>query len=64
MKEFGNTLAQLFFIIMVMIVLAVSTATLSQWASSETSTSSSSADGSRIERSETVAPSLGAPAAH
>ena len=33
MKEFGNNLAQLFFIIMVMIALAVSTATLSQWAS-------------------------------
>lgn len=37
MKEFGNNIAKLFFIIMVMIALAVSTATLSQWASPETS---------------------------
>jgi hypothetical protein len=65
MKEFGNTLAQLFFIIMVMIVLAVSTATLSQWAGSDASASNgSSADGNSIGRSETVAPPLGAPAAH
>ncbi|HEX8421833.1 MAG TPA: hypothetical protein VF634_00385 [Pyrinomonadaceae bacterium] len=64
MKEFGNTLAQLFFIIMVMIVLAVSTATLSQWASSETSATSGSADDGRVVRSETVASSPAAPAAH
>jgi hypothetical protein len=63
MKEFGNTLAQLFFIIMVMIALAVSTATLSQWASAEPGVGT--ADGSRVvEQSENVAPALGAPVAH
>jgi hypothetical protein len=61
MKEFGNTLAQLFFIIMVMIVLAVSMATLSQWADSGTSAAS---DNSRIEQVETSAPSLSASATH
>ncbi|MDX6268957.1 MAG: hypothetical protein QOD28_180 [Acidobacteriota bacterium] len=35
MKELGNSLAQLIFVIMVMITLAVSTAALSQWASPE-----------------------------
>jgi hypothetical protein len=55
MKEFGNTLAQLFFIIMVMIALAVSTATLSEWASPDTS-----ADSSRVEQREVAAPSLSA----
>ena len=65
MKEFGNTLAQLFFIIMVMIVLAVSTATLSEWASPDTSArSSSSADGNRIGQSETAEPSLSASVVH
>lgn len=33
MKELGNNLAKLFFIIMFMITLAVSMAALSQWAS-------------------------------
>jgi hypothetical protein len=61
MKEFGNTLAQLFFIIMVMIVLAVSTATLSQWADSDTSAAS---DNSRIEQGGTAAPTLSASATH
>ena len=61
MKEFGNTLAQLLFIIMVMIVLAVSTATLSQWANSGTS---AAGDNSGIERGEMAAPSLSASAAH
>ena len=37
MKELGNNLAKLFFIIMVMITLAVSMAALSQWASPDTS---------------------------
>jgi hypothetical protein len=59
MKEFGNTLAQLFFIIMVMIALAVSTATLSEWASPDPSAGSSS-----IEQGTTAAPSLSASAAH
>jgi hypothetical protein len=59
MKEFGNTLAQLFFIIMVMIALAVSTATLSEWASPDTS-ANRSADGSRVEQREVAAPSLSA----
>lgn len=35
MKELGNNLAQLALIIMFMITLAVSTAALSQWASSD-----------------------------
>ena len=59
MKEFGNTLAQLIFIIMVMIVLAVSTATLSQWANSETSAASGIEQGAT-----TAAPSLSATATH
>jgi hypothetical protein len=58
MKEFGNTLAQLFFIIMVMIALAVSTATLSQWASSDTS------DNNGIEQGATDAPTLSAATTH
>jgi hypothetical protein len=62
MKEFGNTLAQLFFIIMVMIVLAVSTATLSQWASSDASAATS--DNSGIEQGTTAAPSLSAATTH
>ncbi|HEV7903740.1 MAG TPA: hypothetical protein VGO96_07865 [Pyrinomonadaceae bacterium] len=57
MKEFGNTLAQLFFIIMVMIALAVSTATLSQWANSDTTASG-------IEQGATTAPTLSAAATH
>ena len=61
MKEFGNNLAQLFFIIMVMIVLAVSTATLSQWANSGASAAS---DDSRVEQGETAPPSLSASATH
>ena len=63
MKELGNTLAQLFFIIMVMIVLAVSTATLSQWASAGAS-AGSSADDNRIGQNEPAALSLSAPGAH
>lgn len=63
MKEFGNTLAQLFFIIMVMIVLAVSTATLSQWANADAS-AKSSADGGSLQQSETNTASLSAPDAH
>jgi hypothetical protein len=59
MREFGNTFAQLLFIIMVMIALAVSTATLSQWANSDTSDNSSS----RIEQG-TDAPTLSAAATH
>jgi hypothetical protein len=35
MKELGNNLAQLALIIMFMVTLAVSTAALSQWASSD-----------------------------
>lgn len=58
MKQLGNNLAQLAAIIIFMIVLAVSTATLSLWASSE-----ASADGDRIERGETAAPALSASAA-
>jgi hypothetical protein len=61
MKEFGNTLAQLFFIIMVMIVLAVSMATLSQWANSDTS---AAGDSSIVEQGETAPSSLSASAAH
>jgi hypothetical protein len=38
MKELGNNLAQLAAIIMFMITLAISTAALSQWASSDTDT--------------------------
>lgn len=55
MKEFGNNLAQLIFIIMVMVTLAVSTAAFSQWTSSDTS-----ADSSNIQQSETAAPALSA----
>jgi hypothetical protein len=63
MKEFGNTLAQLFFVIMVMIVLAVSTATLSQWASSDSSVAGS--DNSVTRQSTTAAaPTLSAAATH
>lgn len=40
MKELGNDLAQLVAIIMFMITLAVSTAALSQWASSDADVSS------------------------
>ncbi len=40
MKELGNDLAQLVAIIMFMITLAVSTAALSQWASSDADASS------------------------
>jgi hypothetical protein len=59
MKEFGNTLAQLIFIIMVMIVLAVSTATLSQWANTDTS------DNKGIEQGATnAAPTLSAATTH
>lgn len=63
MKEFGNTLAQLFFIIMIMIALAVSTATLSQWAGADSS-AGSGGDNSRTVQSETAAQSLSAPVAH
>lgn len=56
MKEFGNNIAKLFFIIMVMIALAVSTATLSQWASPETS---ANGGGEGVVQSET-APALSA----
>ena len=59
MKEFGNTLAQLFFIIMVMIVLAVSTATLSQWGNSDTTAASGIEQGTA-----TAAPTLSAAATH
>lgn len=61
MKELGNTLAQLLFIIMVMITLAVSTAALSQWADTDTPGAS---DNSRIEQGEIASPSLSASAAH
>ncbi len=60
MKEFGNTLAQLLFIIMVLIVLAVSTATLSVWADSGTSAASDNNGGTR--QVETAAPTLSASA--
>ena len=58
MKELGNNLAQLIFVILLMITLAVSTAALSQWAGSDTS-----ADGSRIEHDTTAAHTLSASAA-
>lgn len=58
MKEMGTNLAQLIFVIMLMITLAVSTAALSQWASPDTS-----ADGSRIEQGTDAAPTLSASAA-
>lgn len=35
MKEIGNSIAQLFAIIMILITLAVSTAAVSQWVSSD-----------------------------
>ncbi|MCA1566370.1 MAG: hypothetical protein LC803_12170 [Acidobacteria bacterium] len=57
MKELGNSLAQLIFVIMVMITLAVSTAALSQWASSD-----AGGDDSRIERGDARAPVLSASA--
>ncbi len=57
MKELGNNLAQLIFVIMVMITLAVSTAALSQWASPD-----AGGDDSRIERGDTRAPVLSASA--
>ncbi|HJR09069.1 MAG TPA: hypothetical protein VJ842_17550 [Pyrinomonadaceae bacterium] len=59
MKELGNNLAKLFFIIMVMIALAVSTATFSQWASPDASANNG---GVSVEQSET-APALSASAA-
>ncbi|MDQ1559998.1 MAG: hypothetical protein QOD32_3058 [Pyrinomonadaceae bacterium] len=55
MKELGNSLAQLIFVIMVMITLAVSTAALSQWASSDE-------QGSRVEQGDTSSPTLSASA--
>jgi flagellar basal body-associated protein FliL len=58
MKELGTNLAQLIFVIILMVTLAVSTAALSQWASSD-----ASADGGQIEQSAaTVAPALSASA--
>jgi ABC-type cobalt transport system substrate-binding protein len=63
MKEFGNTLAQLFFIIMIMIALAVSTATLSQWAGTDSS-AESGGDNSRTAQNAPAAHSLSAPVAH
>ena len=59
MKELGNGLAQLFFIIMVMITLAVSTAALSQWASSDMS----AGGGAGIEQGAPPASSLSTSAA-
>ena len=50
MKELGNNLAQLLFVIMLMITLAVSTAAISQWAASDAS--------ANIQRDETAAPPL------
>jgi hypothetical protein len=62
MKEFGNNLAQLFFIIMVMIALAVSTATLSQWASADPI---AAGDNSGTQQGgETAAPTMSASATH
>ena len=55
MKEIGNNLAKLLFIIMVMIALAVWTATLSEWASPDASANS----GGGVEQSER-APALSA----
>ena len=49
MKELGNNLAKLFFIIMFMITLAVSMAALSLWASPEASANNK---GAAVERSE------------
>jgi flagellar basal body-associated protein FliL len=55
MKELGNNLAQLIFIIMVIVTLAVSTAAFSQWTASDPS-----ADASSIQQSEIAAPALSA----
>ena len=46
MKELRNSLAQLMFVIMAMITLAVSTAALSEWASPD-----AGADGNRMGQS-------------
>jgi hypothetical protein len=43
MKELANSFAQLIAIIMIMLVLAVSTATVSQWASADAAGSKTSA---------------------
>ena len=40
MKEIGNTIAQFFAIIMILITLAVSSAAVSQWVSADTTTDS------------------------
>ena len=42
MKEIGNSIAQLFAIIMILITLAVSTAAVSQWASTDATAAASS----------------------
>ena len=55
MKELGNNLAQLIFVILLMVTLAVSTAALSQWASSD-----ESAHDNKIEGGATAAPTLSA----
>ena len=57
MKELGTNLAQLIFVIILMVTLAVSTAALSQWASPD-----ASADGGQIEQSVTAEPALTASA--
>ncbi len=57
MKELGNSLLHLVAVIMVIITLAVSTAALSQWASSD---ASANIDGSNIQRDETAVPHLSA----
>ena len=56
MKEIGNNLAQLLFIIMVMITLAVSTAALSQWANSGDAAAANNGSSGNVERVETPAP--------
>ncbi len=43
MKEIGNSIAQLFAIIMILLTLAVSTAAVSQWFSADASTSETGA---------------------
>jgi hypothetical protein len=43
MREIGNTIVQLFAIIMILVTLAVSTAAVSQWASGDTNESQASA---------------------
>jgi len=58
MKELGNNLAKLVAIIMFMITLAVSTATLSQWASYD-----ANADDNRIEQGDAAATTLSASSA-